>query len=186
MTTKNSKRQTKVREVIPTLDLDEFNALTDLLFEVFKENHAACARVLGISRLTWKKWEQTPPTWPYWNVVLRYVIKSYLPALAARRGITKKHHARIVAQLSQLRDGNKLGEEIGSLAYNLSGAEAHLRRLLRDKGMFWDQIRLPKYAGGYDNRTLRAAAKALGVVKSSEGYGENKRSYWRLPDQDDD
>ena len=183
---KSKRRQIKIKAKAETLDLDEFNALTDLLFEVFKENSAACARVLGISRITWKKWEKEPPTWPHWNVVLRHIIKSYLPALAARRGLTAKHKERIIALLTQVKEGDKLGEEIGTLAYNLAGAEAHLRRLLARKGMYWDEIRGPKNCGGYTWKTLRMAARALGVVKTQEGYGDEKRSYWRLPDQDDD
>lgn len=182
---RKQRRQTKVQAFTPKLDVEEFNQLTDLLFEVFKENSAACARVLGISRITWKKWEKEPPTWPHWPVVIRFVIKSYLPALAARRGLTRQHQQRIVAQLALIKGGAELGDEIGTLAYELSGAEAHLRKLLRDKGMFWHQIRGPKYCGGYSSNTLRKAARALGIVKTQEGYGEDKRSYWRLPDQDD-
>lgn len=183
---RSQQRQTQIQAFTPKLDIEEFNHLTDLLFEVFKENHTACARVLGISRITWKKWETDPPTWPHWPVVIRYVIKSYLPQLAARRGITEKHRARIVALLSMMRDGQELGEEIGTLAYQLSGAEAHLRKLLSAKGMYWHEIRAVANAGGYTSQTLRKAARGLGVVKTQEGYGDKKRSYWRLPDQDDD
>jgi hypothetical protein len=180
------RRQTKIQAFNPKLDIEEFNHLTDLLFEMFKENHAACARALGISRITWKRWEKEPPTWPFWNIVIRHVIKSYLPQLAARRGLTEKHRARIILQLSALRDADELGEEIGTLAYQLSGAEAHLRQLLSRKGMFWHEIRAAANCGGYTSKTLRKAARNLGVVKTQEGYGEEKRSYWRLPDQDDD
>lgn len=182
----SKRRQTKIQAFTPKLDIAEFNSLTDLLFEVFKENSAACARALGISRITWKRWESSPPTWPFWNIVIRHVIKSYLPSLAARRGITAKHQARIIKQLSELKDADRFGEEIGTLAYQLSGAEAHLRKLLSAKGMHWHEIRAVAKCGGYTPKTLRRAAKLLGVVKTSEGYGDHKRSYWRLPDQDDD
>ncbi len=180
------RRQTKIQKFNPKLDIEEFNQLTDILFELFKENAAGCARALGISRITWKRWEKDPPQWPFWNLVIRHVIKSYLPQLAARRGLTRKHQARIIAQLSALRDGDQLGEEIGTLAYQLSGAEAHLKALLLRKGMFWHEIRTAANCGGYTSQTLRKAARGLGVVKTTEGFGEKKRSYWRLPDQDDD
>lgn len=183
---RKTRRQTKIQAFSPKLNVEEFNKLTDLLFEMFKENSAACARALGISRLTWKKWEKAPPQWPFWNLVIRHVIKSYLPALAARRGLTRKHQQRIIAQLAELRDADELGEEIGTLAYQLSGAEAHLRKLLLRKGMFWHEIRAVANSGGYTSTTLKKAARGLGVVKTQEGYGDRKRSYWRLPDQDDD
>lgn len=183
---RKQRRQTKIKAFHPVLDLEEFHALTDILFEMFKENSAACARVLGISRITWKRWEKNPPTWPHWNTVLRSVIKSYLPVLASRRGLTRKHHANIVMALTRVREGTKLGEEIGNLAYEAAGAETHLRRLLSRKGMYWHEIRAVANAGGYTAKSLRLAARAIGVVKTQEGFGEDKRSYWRLPDQDDD
>jgi hypothetical protein len=180
------RRQTKVKAKEHTLDTDEFNQLTDILFELFKENHSACARVLGVSRLTWRKWEKEPPTWPWWNLVLRHIIKSYLAPLAARRGLTKKHRQVLLDRFNSLTDGSEMLDEIDRLAYDIAGAATHLRRLLSRKGMFWDEIRLPAHCGGYNMKTLRRAAKQIGVIKSSEGYGENKRSYWRLPDQDDE
>jgi hypothetical protein len=183
---RSRRRQTKIQAYAPKLDVEEFNKLTDLLFEVFKENSAACARALGISRVTWKRWEKDPPQWPFWNLVIRHVIKSYLPALASRRGISRQHHQRIIKQLAELRDADSLGEEIGNLAYEAAGAETHLRRLLSRKGMYWHEIRAVANAGGFTSKSLRKAARAIGVVKTQEGYGDRKRSYWRLPDHDDD
>jgi hypothetical protein len=183
---KSQRRQTKVKIVTPRLDVEEFNALTDLLFELLKENSAACARALGISRITWKRWEKSPPDWPYWNIVLRHVIKAHLVPLAARRGLTVKHRQRIIDSLARVSDGEKFGEEMGNEAYNVAGAQAHLRNLLARKGRYWHDIRAAANCGGYTGKQLRTAAKLLGVVKTQEGYGEDKRSYWRLPDQDDD
>jgi len=100
---KSTRRQTKIDELVPQLDVDEFNQLTDVLFELLKENHSKCARVLGISRLTWKKWERNPPRQWWWTVVLRTVIKSYITGLRARRGLTGKHRARVMEALSSIR-----------------------------------------------------------------------------------
>jgi len=183
---KHKRRQIKIPLWEPKLDVEEFNALTDLLFETLKENSSACARVLGISRLTWKKWENTPPTWPHWNMVLRNVIKHYLSALNSRRGLTKKHRTRVMEALANIPQSDELIEDIDMLAYNLSGAQAHIRRILGRSGMSWRDLKKPANCGGYDPRTLQRAAKTLGVIKSQEGFGSDKRSYWRLPDQDDE
>lgn len=183
---KSTRRQTKVTTISPKLDVDEFNALTDVLFELLKEKHSACARVLGISRSTWKKWEKTPPDWPWWNLVLRHVIKFYITGLNARRGFTAAHRKSVMELLARVPQGDEFLEEIAALAYDVDGAAHFLRLTLGGKGMFFDELRKPANCGGYSPQTLRRAAKMIGVVKRQEGYGEDKRSYWRLPNEDDD
>lgn len=186
MRTSRNRRQIKLPKFRPKLDVDEFNQLTDLLFEMMKEKHAACAKLLGISVLTWRKWEQEPPKWPYWNLVLRHVIREYLGAIEARRGLTRSHRLRIRDRLQHIEHAEELDEEITVLAQKLSGAERHIRLTLGGKGMFFDELRLPAHSGGYSPKTLRKAARALGVIMTQEGYGANKRSYWRMPTEYDD
>jgi hypothetical protein len=180
------RRQIKVSQFRPKLEVDEFNALTDLLFECLKEKHSACARILGISRMTWKSWEKEPPTWPWWNLIIRTAIKEYLAGVEAKRGLTAKHRRRILDRLAQIEQNEDFLDDITMLAANLSGAERHLQMTLGGKGMFWDELRKPANCGGYTERTLRKAARTLQVVKTQEGYGEDKRSYWRLPTEYDD
>lgn len=180
------RRQTKVKAYTPKLDVEEFQALTDLLFETLKESNAACARILGISRVTWKRWEKEPPTWPWWNLVLRHIIKTYLTTLRTKGGLTRKHRQRIMDALSRIPQQEAFEAEIDTLAYQLTGAEFHLRQVLLKGGRWWDEIRLPANNGGYNEKTLLRAARRLMVVKTQEGFGKRKRSYWRLPDQDDD
>lgn len=186
MSTSSNRRQIKLPKFRPKLDVDEFNKLTDLLFEACKEKHALCAKLLGISVLTWRKWERNPPRWPYWNIILRYVIREYLGAIEARRGLTRQHRLRIKDRLQQIERAEELDEQIVVLAQNLSGAQRHIRLTLGGKGMFWDELRLPANCGGYSPKTLRKAARALDVIMTQEGYGNKKRSYWRLPTEYDD
>jgi hypothetical protein len=186
MSKSRNRRQIKLPKFRPKLDVDEFNKLTDLVFEMMKEKHAACAKLLGISTVTWRKWERNPPRWPYWNLVLRHVIREYLGAMEARRGLTRAHRLRIRDRLAQIERAEELDEEITALAQNLSGAERHLRLTLGGKGMFWDELRLAANSGGYSPKTLRKAARALDVIKTQEGYGKHKRSYWRLPNEFDE
>jgi hypothetical protein len=186
MSRTRNRRQVKLPKFRPKLDLDEFNALTDLLFETCKEKHQTCAKLLGISVLTWRKWEQSPPGWPYWNLVLRYVIREYLGAMEARRGLTRSHRLRIRDRLQHIERAEELDGEITAIAQSLSGAQRHIRLTLGGKGMFWDELRLPANCGGYSPRTLRKAARTLEVVMTQEGYGQHKRSYWRMPTEYDD
>jgi hypothetical protein len=169
----------------PTLDIDEFHALTDVLFELVKENHSKCARLLGISRSTWKKWERTPPGWPWWNLVLRAIIKHYISGLHARRGFTAKHRRTVMDLMQRIPQAEEFANEIDQLAYNVDGAAHHIRLTLGGKGMFFDELKTAGNSGGYSPSTLRRAGRMIGVVKTQEGYGEDKRSYWRLPSEDD-
>src|SRR4051812_47809461 len=89
-----STRKVRVKKMspVPPLDLDEFNALTDVLFEALNGNVSACAKLLGISRPTWKRWETDPPEWPWWNLVLRHVIKHTLTGMIGRRRSPSAKH----------------------------------------------------------------------------------------------
>jgi hypothetical protein len=178
-------RQVRVKAFTPTLDEDEFHALCDLLYELLKKKDSACARVLGVHRNTWKKWNTHPPDFPWWNLILRHLIKLYIAGSISRGGLTGSHLRAIRDRLSQVPNSTELEEEAVSLAYNLTGAQTHLRELLKKKGMFWDQIRLAAHCGGYSQKTLKQAARSLEVVKTQEGFGKNKRSYWRLRNEDD-
>lgn len=183
---KSTRRQTKIKFRKPKLDVDEFNALTDVLFEVFKENGSKCANVLDISRSTWTKWTTDPPRQWWWNLVLRSVIKSAITGLHSRRGFTAKHRRSVMDLLSKVPESEALLGEIEAETYNVDGAQHFIRLTLGGKGIYWDELRKPANCGGYSERTLRKAARMIGVVKKSEGFGEDKRSYWRLPNEDDD
>lgn len=183
---KSKRRQTKIRIPQYTLDHDEFYKLTDLLFEVLKEKHAACARVLGVSTSTWRRWETDPPTMPHWNLVLRYVIKEILKTMVSqRRGLSQSHQRRMLNALAKIPNSTEFQEEVEYEAYRDSEAQLHLRHLLQHGGMFWDEIKLPANSGGFTVKTLRVAAARLNIVKTQEGYGQDKRSFWRLPGPDD-
>lgn len=178
--------QIKVSAPTTTLDEKEFYALTDLLYEALKGNQAGCAAALGINVKTWRKWEQTPPEWPWWNLVLRHIIIEVLSQLQSRGGVTRHHRNRILESLSRIKRSDTLIQEAERLSFEYTGSEAHLRKLLSRKGMYWDQIKLPANNGGYTEKTLRVAAKKLGIIKKQKGFGDTKRSYWRLPNEEDE
>lgn len=182
---KSTRRNIKIKLRKPKLDIDEFNALTDVLFELFKENGSKCAFMLDISRSTWTKWTTNPPRQWWWNLVLRDVIKSAIAGLHGRRGFTARHRRKVMEALSRVPQSEEFLGVIEAETYNVDGAANFIRATLGRKGMFWDELRKPANSGGYNERTLRKAARMIGVVKTQEGFGDDKRSYWRLPNEDD-
>lgn len=184
---KNRRRNLKLNKDIPTADPKETEALIELLFVSTKENNAHCARLCCVSRKTWQKWAHTPPTEWYWPIVLRMAIKHTLAQMiATRRMTTAKFRRRILESLSQIPQHKDFEEDIANMAYDIRGSQRHLRDLLLRGGRWWGEIRLAANNGGYSEHTLRKAAKALGVVQTQEGYGSDKDSFWRLPNEDDD
>lgn len=180
-----STRKVRVKKIPapPKLNTDEFMALTDLLYEAVSGNISACCRLLGINRKTWKKWETEPPEWPYWNLVLRFVIKHTLTGMIGRhRSPAAKHRQYIRDALARIPRSDELIEEIEAGAYELSAAETALRKLLARGPMPWHKIRVKL---NFTPRVLRTAAKSLGVTKEQLGYGEDKISVWRLPATED-
>lgn len=119
-------------------------------------------------------------------MVLRAVIKEQLAAIQSKRGLTRQHRISIRDRLSQIEGHERWAEDISAAAIELSGSERHLRLTLGGNGMFFDDLMKPANSGGYSDKTLRKAARHLGVVKTQEGYGKHKRSFWRLPTEYDE
>lgn len=183
----HTRRQRKLKKITPQADPRETEALLDLLFEANKQNNAHCARLLGISRPTWRRWSHTPPTEWYWPMVLRAAIRHTLSQMISqRRGTTAKFQNRVKAALNAIPQSKDFELEIAEMAYDAQGAESHLRHLLARGGMWWSSIQLSAHNGSYSKQQLRIAAKNIGVVMKQEGYGADKDSYWRLPNEDDD
>jgi hypothetical protein len=184
--TMTRRKQIRLTRTKPTLDTNEFYALTDLLYEALKGNVSEITRLLGISRNRWKAWETNPPKWPWWNFVLRHVILEVLAQLKGKGGISRSHRNRILEALGRITTSDHLILLAEQASDEYAGAERHLLGLLSRKGMYWDIIRLPANSGGYTEKTLRVAARKIGIVKRQKGYGDDKRSYWRLPREDDE
>lgn len=184
---RHRRRQTKLSKTIPTADPQEVSALLDLLFYATKENNAYCARLCNVNRATWRKWNTQPPTAWYWPHVLRLAIKHTLSSIIAQRRATSiKFQNDVRNQLSKIPHNRDFEAEIANMAYDIRGAEAHLRDLLTPRGRWWSNIKLTANLGGYSKQTIRKAAKKLGVIMTQEGYGDEKDSYWRLPNEDED
>jgi len=178
------KRRYNQFAALPTLNLEEFEALTDLLYEAVGGNRSAICRILGIDRRTWDKWITEPPTWPWWNVVLRLAIKHMMIGMHGRRGSpAAKHVAYVRDALARIPNNTELVDEITLQAWQFSAAEEHLRKLLAPGPLAWDRIKLVANSGGFTPRQLRLAANSLGIVKDREFGGS---SMWSLPEVGED
>lgn len=176
----------QVRAALPEvkLNLHDFRILTDLLFELNNRSNAACARALDISVKVWRRWPHTPPKWPYWNFVLKYIVTEMISTMDAKRNShTAAYKTYAQQQLSSLEeaDYSAIEQQVDNMTFQIKGAEDHLRNLLVRKGMYFDEIRRAGNSGGYSPRMLFRAAKKLGIKKTTRGFGKDKRSYWRLP-----
>jgi hypothetical protein len=180
------KKRIKLKQFRPVLNMDEFHALAELLFVALKENNTACAQALGISTKTWLRWNRHPPAWPWWNIVLREAIRQIVSSLEASRASTRKHRNQIIRALTALPSNDTLAEDLGDMAYTRAGAQTHLRNKLLKRGMWKDELFQAANMGGYSPKSLEVAARALEIVKTQEGFGKDKRSFWRLPTEDDD
>ncbi len=181
------QKQIKLRKTTPQANPTETAALLDLLFEANKCNNAHCARLLGVSQPTWKRWTKEPPTEWYWPPVIRLAIKHTLASIVAqRRASSTKFQQDIMQALARIPQSKDFEIEIGNMAYDIRGAELHLRNKLQRGGMWWSDLQRPGHCGGYTKQSLRKAAAALHVVKTQEGFGADKDSFWRLPLEEED
>lgn len=179
------EKRVKVKKIKPRLDKDEFFSLTDLLFVTLKENKTLCAKVLGIDTRTWDKWTRKAPKWPWWNVVLREVVKVSITATLSKGGVTKMHKRRMITALARIPQADDMEAVIMDMVYRVTGAESVLRSLLTPGGMYFDEIMIPVNAQGFSPRSFRLAASKLKVVKKQTGAGKTHRSFWRLPEAED-
>jgi len=169
---------------LPTLDLKEFEALTDLLYEATNGNISATCRILAIDRRTWDRWIKQPPQWPWWNLILRTAIKHMMIGIKGRRGSPARAHAAYVRDaLARIPNSTELLEEIEIQSYQYRECEVHIRNLLSHGPMNWEDIQKAANSGGYSRKQLRTAAKALGVVKDRVPAGD---SVWSLPETGED
>lgn len=168
---------------LPLMDLEDFKFYYKSLYTVFGSQRKA-AHALDVSYSTYLKWEHNPPSWPYWPVVMEHVLRARLRGLRISRdeSYTSDKYWRITQQLLKHSQHQGLTDAIEDQALEVLGAADHLRRSLSTKGMYWDEINANNRTRGYYSaRALQKAAKKLGVIKTREGFGPDKRSYWRLP-----
>ncbi len=186
MSVPKSKKLKARPYITPELDIPEFTLLMEMMRQAFNRHDMHAAKAMGVSYKTWMKWYHSPPSWPYYNVVMIHIITARLRGLnISRKGFTQDQYWYFRQALAKLKSGTQIQSDIEDAAVQAHGAEEHLRDLLAQRGMYWDQIRLPAHSGGYSPARLQRAAKAVGVIKTQEGFGTDKRSWWELPTRHD-
>jgi hypothetical protein len=163
----------------------ETRKLIDLLFMACNSNATACARVLDISRTTWKEWDTQTPTWKWWPVLIRLAIVEVLSGITAKRGVSALHKRKIRDALAKIPQGGTMAFDLEQKVKAYGGAEAYLRKKLAKKPRRKDWLLSAANCGGYSRSALEKAARSLEVVSKQVGYGEDKVAWWSLPDEKD-
>lgn len=166
------------------LNTELFRDLMDLLYvRVMQGNIRGTARLLGISSKTMQKWTSTTPPvsqW-WWNIILIHCIReTYKSMHSSKSKKTKRASRQLISDLSRI-----LPRDAEYMEWNEardSGARRHLLSLFVDHDQVSTKmLRQERYAQGYTPRALREAARVLELDRVTEGFGDDKVTYYRLP-----
>ncbi len=180
---------------LPPLDTEIFNELFYTFIAVgLRENFSQANRMLGMSHRTIKRLylqiEAKDPDIKYppgiwWNTVLVHLIKQLIPILGAHG--KKSYRARATMLRAALKntgyhrevDFADMQQEFTASAKQLIAIE-----LLASPGCELSLHDL-KQRTTMPARTIRAAAKDMGLIREQEGFGADKQSYYRFARQED-
>lgn len=163
---------------LTTLDLERFQELRSILIG-FTGSVSAAARALDLSRKTFERWEDTPPTQWYWNTVIIEYLMIQMPELTARASSAKRKKLdRLKARLRRVINDKETVEDLEYRDAEHRAAEIHVCRILveNDCTIYWDSLITAGYSGGYAPPVLRRAAKSMGMKFTTEGFGSDKRT----------
>ena len=174
----------------PTLDENKFYQLFDILHDnIYEGNWSATARALGISTPTARRWFTEPPKQYWWNFVLTQVIRENIRQLRLSRNRKHKQLARIATAALARHAQKDLLMDVDNETTHEEGALKHLLIIVNEapgQTISTRDLRKPAFSGGYSMSTLRATAKALGLKRETEGFGEDKQTYYSMPRSDED
>lgn len=170
------------------VDQDLYRKLMDILHEdALDYNFSATARVLGINRRTAQAWYKHPPDNPWINTILREaIIQVYYFLYNSKHKKFRKRAAIVRGSLHRLKL-SELKEVIEENEANQSEAIKHLLITINEapgQQISTRDLRLPAYNGGYSMRALRQAADVLMLDKVTQGFGEHKETFYRIPFSD--
>lgn len=158
-----------------------FQTLWEVFYDLNRRKMSTCARKLGISPQTYNHWYTKPPRSHWWLFILRLCIQRELQAQVPRRAFTKRAelHNWAREQLKGIPTPTQMaqfGDEDNLEPWPCSAR--HLARVLTQGPVYLSDLRKPAHSGGYNLKTLRTAAKLIGVTMQQVGYGDDKDSLW--------
>lgn len=169
----------------PPADDGLFHDLFDILHETcLNGNWRATARILDTSVPSLKRWNQNPPKQRYWSTVLIHAIRECTREM--RQSVHKKHRKRAMLAIQQLSRHRikDAAEELEKDDIADDGVVRHLLGIINEapgQTIKVSDLRKAKYSGEYSMRAFRYAAERLCLDKETEGFGEDKVTYWSMP-----
>lgn len=169
----------------PPHNPDLFHDLFDILHETCLDgNWAATARILDTSIPSLKRWNTAPPKQRYWLHVLSHAIREVASQL--RQSKHKKHRKRAKLAIDQLSRHNftDLAAKLTNDDIADDGAVRTLLTIINEapgQTIKVSDLKKAKYSGEHSLRAYRYAAERLCLDKETEGFGDEKETYWSMP-----
>ena len=185
-TTSRGGKNSPAKHNLPPLDKELFHELLDILYYgIFEENWTAVARVLDTSVPTVKRWFVNPPKQRWWNYILERTIRELVAHMREHPKKRMRRKARkITDQLSRYTNLRTLQAYVETDEVENAGSVRHLLMTVNEapgQTISTADLRKPAHSGGYSLRTLRRAAQHLGLEIDTEGFGEDKLTYYSMP-----
>lgn len=166
------------------LDPDLFQELLHILHRIlFDGNWSATARALGVSKPTALRWVNNPPTAPWWNLVLRTIIRDLTRQM--RLSPHKKHTQRAGDAIKRLQQLPHVEIDVEDFEDPSDAARDILTtvNLAPGQELTADQIR---QRTGRSKREIRTAAARLCLHRTTTGFGADKETYYSIPRGDEE
>lgn len=184
-------RKSLIRNTVPQVSPQLFRRLFDTVYiDLLNGSTSMMAVLLGVGHRRITSWQNSEPTSPWVAISCAHILKN---AIRQYRASGTKKHRNIAARVMKThayQDALKLlGDSHTPDDYEgPDDAVKHLLMTINEQPgqiISTKDLRLAAYSGGYTLRTLRTAAETLRLDIKTEGFGENKQTYYSIPRSDD-
>lgn len=165
---------------------EHFHTLFDILHDgCFEGNWKATSRALQISEKTARRWATTAPKRAGELHLLHRTIKEIHQWMSGSKH--KKIRKRAEKVLGQLhRHGlEQMAEYMEFNTHSEAEALLHLVSVIAHtphREISTEELHKVANSGGFSKRTLRRAAEQIGLTKETRGYGEDKITWYIIPE----
>lgn len=169
-----------------SMDEDKFHTLFDILHDgCFEGNWRATSRALQISEKTARRWSTQAPKRSAELHILHKTLREVHAWMASSKH--KKIRKRAEKVLGQLhRHGLERMAEY--MEFNTQAEHEALLHLVSviahtpHREISTEELHKAANSGGFSKRTLRLAAEQIGLPKETRGYGEDKITWYMIPE----